>query len=98
METGKLVGEVSRLVEGPAPLPAVGWPGDGAHPQPVIFRIAARVARDDHVVARLQRLARHALPIQLQARAPLDRIPDRLALRVLALDMDGRVRGAERGP
>src|SRR5438105_2780378 len=81
----------SRLVEGAAPLPTVGWPSDGAHPQPVIFRVAARVARDDHVVARLQRLARHALAIELEARAPLDRVAYRVTRGILALDVHERV-------
>src|SRR5258708_3779162 len=77
-------------VERPAPFPAVGRPGDGAHPQPVIFRVAARVSGDDHVVAGLQRFARHALPIELQAGAPLDGEAHGVALRVLALDVDER--------
>src|SRR5215831_2843045 len=83
------------LVERPAPLPAVGRPGDGAHPQSVIFRVAARVPRDDHVVARLQRLARHALAVELQARAPLHRIPHGVALRIFPFHVHERVRIAE---
>src|SRR5262249_17970555 len=78
---------VHGLVERAASLRAGGRTGDGAHPQAVILRVAARVAGDDYVVARFQRLARHSLPVQLQARAPLHGVTHRVALRVLAFDM-----------
>src|SRR3954470_3697324 len=86
---------VSWLVERSAPLPAVGRPGDRAHPQAMIFGVAARVARDDDVVARFERFAGDTLAVQLQAGTPFDRVPHHLSLRVFAFDVHERMRVTE---
>src|SRR5665213_1370625 len=62
---------MNRLLEASAPLPAIGRTGNVDHAETMVFRVAARVANDDHVIAGLQGIARHALPSQLSACAPL---------------------------
>ena len=44
-----------------APAEAVRGPQQRTHSEPVILGVAARIARDDHVIARLQRVASDAL-------------------------------------
>src|SRR5215471_3055386 len=61
----------------------------------MIFGIATRVAGDDDVVAWFERVAGHALLVELQSRAPLDGVADGVPLRVLALDVHERMRVAE---
>src|SRR5262245_52655913 len=55
-----------------APTEAVRRPQQRAHANAVIDRVTARVARDDDLVAGLQRFARHALASQRTRAAPLD--------------------------
>jgi hypothetical protein len=55
-----------------APAEAVRRPQQAAHADAVIDRIAARVARDDDLVAGLQRVARDALARQRAGSAPFD--------------------------
>src|SRR5215471_9835626 len=85
----------SALVEIAAPLPAVRWTLNAAQAEAVIFRIASRITADDHVVARLQGLACHALLGQLQHGAPLDSIAHAVALSILRFHMHQRMRVPE---
>src|ERR1019366_1098199 len=82
------------LVEGTAPLPAIRRTGDIHHTQTVIFGVAARVANDDHVVARLQSLAGNALTAELAACAPFNGPALHHALVVRRFDVDEGVRVA----
>ena len=61
--------------------------------KPVVFGVAARVAHDDHVVARLQGFAGDALTAQLAAGAPLNRpaLHDALVVRTFHVDEGVRV-------
>ena len=55
-----------------APTESVGRPPQAAHANAMIDGIAPGVARDDNVIARLQRLAGDALTGQRTGAAPLD--------------------------
>ena len=61
----------------------------------VILGVASRISGDDHVVAGLQRLARHALSAELESSAPFDGVADRVALLVFPFDVHERVRVAK---
>src|SRR5947209_13637461 len=81
------------LLEIPAPLEAVLGTEDAAHAEPVIFRGAAWIAADDHVIARLERVVRDA--VQLPGGGPLDRPALHLPLRVRRLHVDEGMRVPE---
>src|SRR6185503_2742379 len=78
-----------------APAEAVRRPQQRAHAQPMIDGIAPRVARDDDLVAGLQRLARDALTGQRAGAAPFDAPALHLAVLVGRHDVHPRVRIAE---
>src|SRR5579862_6200190 len=69
----------SRLVKRSAPRPAVARPLDGPHAEAMVLGVAARAARNHHVIADLQRLAADALLGQLSGGAPFDRPANHLA-------------------
>src|SRR6516165_3966386 len=79
-----------RLLEGAAPLEAVLRTENAAHAQPVIFGRAARVAGDDHVIARLERVVRDA--VQLAGRRPLNRPALHVSILVRRFDVHERMR------
>src|SRR5437762_4001985 len=81
------------LLKIPAPLEPVLRSQDAPHADAVILDGAARVAGDDDVIARLQRVARDAG--QLPGGGPLDGPALHLALRVRRLHVNERVRVAE---
>src|SRR5207237_5755187 len=83
----------TRLVESPAPLPAIGRARDIDHSQTMIFGCAPRVAHDDHVLADFDRIARDALPAKLSAAAPLYAPAKHLTgLRILGFQGDEGMR------
>ena len=61
----------------------------------MVVGIASRIANDDDMIARLQRLARDALTAECSAAAPFDGIANGLALFILAFNVDERMRIAE---
>src|SRR5262245_50077612 len=87
--------ELRRLVERAAPFPAIGRTRNGLHTQPMVRRVTTGIACDDHVIAGVQRFARHTLTVQLTASAPLDGPPLDLAFLVRSLDVNERVRITE---
>src|SRR5690606_601706 len=86
---------VEGLAGAPAPVEAVGIALQIEHADPMIFRIAARIAGDRHDVAGPQRLVRDPLARQLPGPAPLDGPALRLPVLVRRLDVHERVRIAE---
>src|SRR5579871_3265112 len=90
-----MTANTNRLLERSAPLPAIGRTGDADHTETMIFRVAAGVAHDDHMVAGLQRVTRHALTSELTACAPLHRVALHFALGILGFHLDERMRVAE---
>src|SRR5580692_4847856 len=83
------------LLDYTTPAEAIGRPLDAAHADAVIFRIAARVAGDDDVIAGLQGVAGDAFTAQLAAAAPFHRPSFHVALVVGGFDVDERMRIAE---
>src|SRR6186713_818450 len=77
------------------PTEAVGRPQQRAHANAVIDRVTPRVARDDHLVAGLQRLARDALAGQRAGATPFDAPALHLAVLVRRHDVHPGVRIAE---
>src|SRR5206468_13049415 len=78
------------LLEVPAPLEAVLRTEDAAHPEPVIFGRAARVAGDDHVIAWLEGVVRDAA--QLTRSRPFNGPALDLPLVVRCLHVDEGMR------
>src|ERR1700722_2053569 len=82
------IGRRIRLHDHAFPFPAVGRPHDLVQPNPMLRWIAPRISGNDHVIAWLQRVARHMLLRQLGPAAPFDGVDRRrpaLGVRYLNL-------------
>src|SRR5207244_11040918 len=86
---------VKCLARTAAPCPTVGCTFQPDHAKTMVVGIASRIANDDDMIARLQRLARDALTAECSAAAPFDGIANGLALFILAFNVDERMRIAE---
>lgn len=62
------------------------------HAQAMVFRIAARVTNNDHMIAGSQCVARNALPSQLSAAAPFDGPAHYFAFFVFVFNLNIRMR------
>src|SRR5690606_10142458 len=78
-----------------APAEAVRGTQQAPHPDPVILRIAARVAGDDHAIAGPQRVAADTVSRELTGAAPLDAPAMHLAAFVGRHHVNPRMRVAE---
>src|SRR5687767_5757016 len=79
----------------PAPAESVARAMQRQHPHLMVFRLPCRVARDDDVVANLQRVSGHTLGSELAGTAPLDRIAHDLAVLFFHVHVHPRMRVAE---